>query len=454
MMHDKSLIRKYNVPVPRYTSYPTVPVWENPNDLQALWPSIVKRTFDESNARNGVSLYIHLPFCESLCTYCGCFQHITVNHNVEGRYIQALLREWRHYLDIFQATPYIRELHLGGGTPTFFSPDNLNKLLSGILSSSTTTSEKGFSFEGHPNNTTFEHLKILYEHGFRRVSFGVQDFDIKIQQAINRIQPYKNVERVTMQARNIGYDSVNFDLVYGLPFQTLDIIRNTFEKVLCLRPDRIAYYSYAHVPWKRPGQRRYTESDLPDHEEKRMLYETGKQMLLNAGYSAIGMDHFALPSDSLTQAFKSGAMRRNFMGYTVSNTPLLVGLGASAISDARYAYAQNIKNVKKYQEAVEQNEATIVNGHILTREDLQIRKFIANLICHGQVKGMDRLLALIPEVARGKLLEMISEQLVQIEGDTFRVTEKGQPFIRNICQIFDRHHWTKHNEGPRYSKAI
>jgi oxygen-independent coproporphyrinogen-3 oxidase len=269
------LIEKYNVPAPRYTSYPTVPGWDKAVPDAGRWLGVVKRTFDESNDARGISLYIHLPFCESLCTYCGCNTRITRNHGVETGYVEAVLREWQIYLRTFGRKPVLRELHLGGGTPTFFSPANLRKLLEGIFADSILHPDREFSFEGHPNNTTAGHLQTLYELGFRRVSFGIQDCDEKVQRTINRVQPFENVRRVTEQARRIGYQSVNFDLIYGLPYQTLESVAATIDQVATLRPDRIAFYSYAHVPWIKPGQRSYTDKDLPADAYKRALYELG-----------------------------------------------------------------------------------------------------------------------------------------------------------------------------------
>lgn len=335
----ETLIKKYNVPAPRYTSYPTVPYWDTAAFSATKWHQIVKKAFDETNEERGISLYIHLPFCESLCTYCGCNKRITKNHKVEDPYIEAVLEEWQMYKQIFGKKPILRELHLGGGTPTFFSPENLKWLVSTILKDVEIYPVHDFSFEGHPNNTTVEHLQVLYDQGFRRVSFGVQDLDLKVQVAINRIQPFKNVKHVTEAAREIGYTSINFDLIYGLPFQVLKGVGETIDKVGELMPDRIAFYSYAHVPWLKTGQRGYADEDLPDNEEKRRLYELGKEKLTALGYEDIGMDHFSLPEDTLYKAAKNGTLHRNFMGYTVCNTELLIGLGTSAISDAKYGYA-------------------------------------------------------------------------------------------------------------------
>ena len=255
-MLSKYLIDKYNVAAPRYTSYPTVPYWnKEPFDKQ-LWAKHVRSAFEVSNKKDGISVYIHLPFCENLCTYCGCNTRITKNHAVEQPYIEALLIEWAMYCHMFTDRPILREIHLGGGTPTFFSPENLKRLIKSILADADVHPEADFGFEGHPANTTYEHLKVLYELGFRRLSLGIQDFDPKVQFIINRIQTFEQVKEVTEQARQIGYTSINYDLIYGLPLQTIESLTDTVEKVNLLMPDRIAFYSYAHVPWIKPGQRR------------------------------------------------------------------------------------------------------------------------------------------------------------------------------------------------------
>lgn len=338
------LIQKYNKPVPRYTSYPTVPFWEN-NLSSSDWETLVKKAFQLSGKKDGVTLYIHLPFCESLCTYCGCNKRITKNHNVEDPYLEAIVQEWSNYLGLFEEKPKLAGIHLGGGTPTFFSPQHLVALLTNIIKSAEVLPDHEFSFEGHPNNTTFEHLQELAKVGFDRVSFGVQDFDQTVQQTLHRIQPYEKVKEVTQHARSLGYSSVNFDLIYGLPHQTIKTIKETFDKVASLQPERIAFYSYAHLPEAFPAQKSF-ESFLPKEQEKRALYEFGKEQLIGMGYEEVGMDHFALPGDLLSVAKKSGSLHRNFMGYTTSPSEMLIGLGASSISDIGLGYAQNEKRSK------------------------------------------------------------------------------------------------------------
>ena len=337
---NNSLVEKYNVVGPRYTSYPTVPYWDNDSSSLQSWKSSLIQSFNKNNPNEGISIYIHLPFCESLCTFCGCNKRITKRHEVESPYITAVLKEWSLYCDLLQTKPKIKELHLGGGTPTFFSPENLKRLINGILSRSTLDKDYEFSFEGHPNNTTREHLQTLYNLGFRRVSFGVQDYNETVQKAIHRIQLFENVKKATEAARAVGYTSVGHDIIFGLPFQKLEHIKYTILKTKELLPDRLAFYSYAHVPWiKGNGQRGFKQSDLPSPKNKRIQYEVGKELLAEVGYHEIGMDHFALPTDSLYQAMVQNSLHRNFMGYTASKTKVMIGLGVSSISDSWYSFA-------------------------------------------------------------------------------------------------------------------
>jgi len=434
-----SLIQKYNIPGPRYTSYPTVPYWENEGFSAENWEKSMLKTFKETNAKEGISLYIHLPFCENLCTFCGCHKRITKRHEVEHPYIEAVLKEWQLYIALFPEKPMIKEIHLGGGTPTFFSPSNLEKLITNILQSSRLAIDYEFSFEGHPNNTTKEHLQTLFDLGFTRVSFGVQDYSEKVQKAINRLQSFHNVAKVTFWAKEIGYTSISHDLVFGLPFQTLEDVIDTIDKTNALHPDRISFYSYAHVPWiKGNGQRGFLDEDVPKNETKRTLYEEGKIRLAANNYQEIGMDHFAIPEDKMYKAFKKGKLNRNFMGYTTTNTKLMIGLGVSSISDSWTAFAQNEKELETYYQLISQNYLPIFKGHNLTQEDLIIRTHIRNIMCEFQTSWNDESLRFeaIYEVLES-LHEMELDQLITIQNNTLKVTEAGKPFIRNICMAFD-----------------
>lgn len=438
MQVETNLLNKYNVPVPRYTSYPTVPFWHDEIDKQQ-WSSVFQHQFDKYNHKDGISLYIHLPFCESLCTYCGCNKKITTNHSVEEEYLQAIIKEWGLYRKLMNEPPIIRELHLGGGTPTFFTPYNLIRLLKAIFKNSIIHPNREFSVEGHPNNTTPEHLQALYNLGFRRVSFGVQDNDPEVQRIINRIQPIENVQKAADTARAIGYKSVNFDLIYGLPLQNMERMQKTILQSIAMRPDRIAFYSYAHVPWTSRGQRLFDEKDLPSTEEKMQLYQLGKQLFTEHGYYDIGMDHFALPTDDLYKAGQQGWLHRNFMGYTTQKTSMLLGLGVSSISDAGLAFSQNEKTLHDYYAAVNKNELAIFRGYFLTEEDIAFRKYILDISCQGKTIFQSQHLPTLKEYSFPELKKMEEDGLIKWDEEGVEVTAAGRNFTRNICSAFDLH---------------
>ena len=454
MFIDNQLVAKYNLPVPRYTSYPTVPYWKEELDKD-LWQQSFEKQFALNNKIDGISLYIHLPFCESLCTYCGCNKKITTNHDVESEYIYALAKEWQIYLGTMRAKPIIREIHLGGGTPTFFSPRNMVALLDTIYKDAIIHPQHEFSIEGHPNNTTAEHLETLYNLGFRRISYGVQDNDPEVQRIINRIQPLENVRQATENARKIGFKSVNFDLIYGLPKQHMESMERTILQTLELQPDRIAFYSYAHVPWTSRGQRLFDVNDLPSAEEKMQLYMLGKRMFTDHGYIDIGMDHFALPSDDLYKAREEGYLHRNFMGYTTQKTAMLLGLGVSSISDAGIAFAQNHKTIQQYYESVNNQELPVTKGYFLTGEDLAFRQYILDISCKGYTSFNRDDLAILKEYSFPELKKLEEDELLTWNENELTVTELGRFFIRNICRAFDLHLLRNESaEKPQYSKAI
>jgi len=347
-------------------------------------------------------------------------------------------------------------LHLGGGTPTFFSPEHLKQLINGILKLSILAENHEFSFEGHPNNTTREHLQALYDVGFRRVSFGVQDYNDKVQKAIHRIQPFENVKRATEDARAIGYTSVGHDIIFGLPFQELEHIKTTILNTKTLLPDRLAFYSYAHVPWiKGNGERGFNDSDLPSARLKREQYELGKRMLADVGYHEIGMDHFALPSDSLYTSMKTGKLHRNFMGYTASKTQLMIGLGVSAISDSWYGFAQNVKSIEEYYHLLKEQILPVFRGHILSDEDLIIRRHILNLMCDFRTSWNSTHLYFdeLPDVLI-KLKEMEHDGFLEIGKNTIKVLPEGRPFVRNICMAFDVLLQRKQPETQLFSMTV
>lgn len=452
----QALIDKYNIPGPRYTSYPTVPFWDETQFSITQWKQQLSESFTVHNASEGISLYIHLPYCESMCTFCGCNKRITKQHRVEKPYIETVLNEWELYCDLLTERPRIKEIHLGGGTPTFFSPKHLEDLLRGILSKATIVSGHEFSFEGHPNNTTREHLETLYKLGFTRVSFGIQDYNPIVQKAINRIQTLEQVEKVTKLARAIGYTSVSHDIIFGLPFQTLEHVAHTITKTIALQPDRIAFYSYAHVPWiKGNGQRGYDESHLPRGKEKRAQYTEGKKLLEKHGYIEIGMDHFALKQDALYLAMKNNSLYRNFMGYTATKTNVMIGLGVSSIGDSWTGFSQNVKDISEYKSLLNNGEFPILRGHLLTEEDLVIRKHILNLMCQFKTTwSLPDFEVVDFRLVAESLKEMVEDGLVIVGSQSIIVKPQGKPFIRNICMALDLRLKRKQPESRLFSMTV
>jgi len=448
-----SLLHQYDIPTPRYTSYPTVPYWDFSSIHHSSWKQSVIKTFEAENGE--LCLYIHLPFCENLCTFCACNKRITVNHEVEIPYIEALLKEWSIYRNFLPFKPTIKEIHLGGGTPTFFSPENMVQLIQGLTQDALIADDHEFSVEVHPNFSTEEHLKKLAEVGFNRISLGVQDFDPKVQYAINRIQSFDKTKEVVEWARKYNYQSINIDLIYGLPHQTVQSVELSMKLIQSLMPDRIAFYSYAHVPWKSKVQRRYSNHDLPEAEEKWKMYQCGKEMLEEAGFVSIGMDHFVLPGDKMMLAAKEGNLHRNFMGYTTTQSKLLIGLGASSISDSWTAFVQNEKTVEDYQARVMSGEMPIVNGHLLNTEDEIIRNLILELMCKGStIIPENKLEQTYVENVFKQLQNLEKDNLVHIEKCKITVTKKGNSFIRNICACLDAKLMQKKNTGDTFSRAI
>ncbi|MCH6232352.1 oxygen-independent coproporphyrinogen III oxidase [Cognataquiflexum rubidum] len=446
------LLQKYNVPAPRYTSYPTVPLWAD--DLNERgWISLVKKAYEDFGESEGITLYIHLPYCESLCTYCGCNKRITKNHAVETPYITSIMNEWDAYLKILDTKPKLAGIHLGGGTPTFFSPESLEEMLGIIIGSSEVMPDAEFSFEGHPNNTTRGHLQTLFDLGFRRVSYGIQDFNEEVQKAIHRIQPFERVKEATDVAREIGYTSVNFDLIYGLPHQTAETISATFEKVAELKPDRIAFYSYAHLPSAFPAQKSF-EQFLPKESEKRNLYEKGKQILTEMGYLEVGMDHFALVNDPLYFAKKNKTLHRNFMGYTTSPSKILLGLGNSSISDVYYAYAQNTKEIDLYKEQISLGHFAISKGHMMSKEDIETRNLILKLICNHEADWNFCYYSVLGKRNWDKLKSFAEEGIIEFDAKGIKILPTGLPFIRNVCMVFDLRMQEKEERKFGFSKSI
>lgn len=445
-----NLFNKYDVPAPRYTSYPTVPYWtENPTTEQ--WIEFLNHNMERAGTT--WSMYLHVPFCESLCTFCGCNTSITKNHDRERPYMDLLFREWETYLlkvpGLQKRT--LSQFHLGGGTPTFLSAESLGILVERFLSDCLIdTDHFEGSLEVDPRRTTIEQLEVLRKHGFNRISLGVQDFDPEVQRLVNRIQPYELTEKITKASRELGYTSVNFDLIYGLPSQTEEKVRRMVELTCQLRPDRIALYSLAVVPWIKPAQKLFKDDDLPKGREKRRLYEVCRDLLLKAGYVEIGMDHFALPEEALSVAFKSGKLHRNFMGYTDRRTDVLLGLGVSSISETPECFHQNEKTLTVYEKRVQNGEIPTHRGHILSVEDRRRREQILSFMTQGHVRLEEEQITLV----RDYLSEMIRDGLVTLTQDRLHITEQGQPFLRNACMALDERLRRQTPNAQVFSKSL
>jgi len=447
----RDLLKKYDVPVPRYTSYPTVPAWkESPTSDE--WFKSLRTTMNED--QSSWSMYLHLPFCETMCTFCGCNTIITKDHSKAHPYVLEILKEWELYLTNVPdlAKKPLKHIHLGGGSPTFLSPMELKFLIESLFKNIKKTSENfEASIEVDPRRTTEDQLKVLRELGFNRVSLGVQDFNTEVQKIIHREQPFEMTRSITDISRALGYTSVNFDLIYGLPLQTKERLISTVEQTLKLSPDRIAFYSFALVPWIKPAQRLFKDSDLPTSEEKRELYEIARAMFLQAGYQDIGMDHFAKTTDSLFTARQNKTLHRNFMGYTDQKTDVLLGLGLSSISETKNMFHQNEKLLPKYQECLASGKIPTHRGHKLSAQDEKQRKKILQIMTQYEYKweGDSEY-----QLFQTKMADFIDEELVDVNEMGFRVTEAGHPFLRNICALFDDYIPQNRPEKGLFSKSI
>jgi oxygen-independent coproporphyrinogen-3 oxidase len=450
-MDYASLLRKYDVPVPRYTSYPTVPYWsDSPTGqqwLDSLGTALARKD-------SSWSLYLHIPFCETLCTFCGCNTMITKAHDRELPYVETLLQEFAAYQKSLPALAQkpLRQLHLGGGTPTFLSAAHLEKLITSIYQRVTIDKNQfEAGLEVDPRRTTADQLATLARLGFTRVSMGVQDFDPEVQRLVNRIQPFEQTRDLTASARKLGYHSVNFDLIYGLPKQTVDSFRRSIERTVELKPDRIALYSFALVPWIKPQQRLFKDEDLPQGRDKLALFEVAYERLKKAGYIEIGMDHFALPSDALAQAQEQKTLHRNFMGYTEMRTDILLGLGVSSISETPDCFHQNEKVLPLYEKKTHAGEIPTLRGHRLTVEDRVQREQILQFMTQGEVKLRSQEQA---EDVASFLADMVQDQLVTINNNILRITDLGRPFLRNACVVLDQRLRQQKPETRIFSKAL
>jgi len=444
------LLEKYDVPVPRYTSYPAVPNWQQaPSPAQ--WFAAIDAALQPADA--SLAVYVHLPFCETLCTFCGCNTVITRNHDRSAPYIATVLAELDLYLASVPvlAQRSVAQLHLGGGTPTFMPPDVLTALLHGIASRlPLRAAEYEASVEVDPRVTTRAHLDAMRAQGMTRISLGVQDIDHEVLRLVNRPQPLEITASLCAAARDSGYESINFDLIYGLPGQTQSTMMRLAEAVLRLRPDRLAVYSFARVPWIKPAQRKFTDEQVPSGAAKRELYEVLREALIGAGYIELGLDHFALPHDALAKSASAGSLHRNFMGYTDRRTTSLLGLGVSAISETPSCYHQNEKVITVYERRVGEAEIPTHRGHLLSDDDRRRAGLIRSLMTAGRAPLTDD----DRDEARRELAPLVADGIVEIDHRELRITPSGKPFIRNAAAFFDTYLRNSAREGPVYSKAI
>ncbi|HYF43768.1 MAG TPA: oxygen-independent coproporphyrinogen III oxidase [Ramlibacter sp.] len=455
---SQDLLRRFDVPGPRYTSYPTADRFVDAFGASDYALAVEQRLAAPGPAQ-ALSVYVHIPFCESLCYYCACNKIITRHHAKAALYLDYLQREIDLQAGLLGGRQAVSQLHLGGGSPTFLSNDELRRLMSMLRGAFELAPGGEYSIEVDPRTVDAGRLEALARMGFNRLSFGVQDFDPLVQKAVHRMQPAEQVFALVESARRIGFESVNVDLIYGLPKQTPQSFARTLEQVVQLRPDRIALYGYAHLPERFKPQRRILSADLPLGGAKVSMLHQGLEAFLGAGYDYIGMDHFALPDDALAVARRQGRLHRNFQGYSTQPDCDLVGLGISAIGRVGATYSQNAKTMEEYVDLLEQGRLPIVRGLALTRDDLVRRALIMALMCQGQVLFESIEAAWLLDF-RGyfaaeleQLQELAEEGLVRVTGSAIEVTPAGWFFVRAVAMVFDRYLQANRSRA-RFSKIL
>ncbi len=451
------LLHRYNVPGPRYTSYPTAPIWKE--DFGATEYEAVLAESAATPSAAPVSLYVHLPFCESLCYFCACTVVITgSNHSAEGPYLATLEREIDWVAERVGSGRRVIQLHWGGGTPTYFTPEAIARLGRKLQARFSFAQDAEIGVEVDPRVTTPEHLEALERLGFNRLSMGVQDFDPRVQQAVDRIQPYEDTRRLVETARQLGFSSINMDLIYGLPFQTPETFSATIDRVLEIGPDRLAVYSYANVPWLKKHQK-LLEGHLPDERTKFEIFRTALERFTGAGFEYIGMDHFARPEDELARARLSRTLYRNFQGYTTKAGTDLIGLGMSAIGSIGSAYVQNRRELPAYRAAVDSEGAATFRGFRLSQDDRIRRTVIGNLLCHGVVvkKEIESAFRISFDSyftdALERLASCAEDGLVELAPEEIRATPLGRVFLRNLAMPFDAYLATAPDK-PVFSRTL
>ncbi len=448
------LLQKYSVPGPRYTSYPTAPYFHT-GFGETDWAEALTASAPD----RGLSLYAHIPFCDSLCYYCGCNMVATRDYSKTQPYLVALEQEMARAAQLVDAKRVARQLHWGGGTPTYLNPDDIRRLMAMMRKYFTLADDAEVSCEVDPRELTYEHLAALRETGFNRLSFGVQDMDPDVQQAVNRIQSEFLIRQVLDWSRELGFSSINLDLIVGLPKQTVESFSRTLDRVAAWAPDRLAVFAYAHVPWMKKHQNLIQEADLPDSATRLALQQAVNESLGAAGYVNIGLDHFARPEDELVRAQQNKTLWRNFQGYTTHKDCDILAFGASSISQTADVYMQNEKSLKRYQDRVATTGFAVERGLKLTRDDQIQREAITRVMCDLELDfaafGSEWGIAFTDYFADAltELRPLADDGLVQIEAGKISVTPNGRLFLRNIGMCFDRYLKQPASEKPRYSRT-
>ena len=445
-----NLSQKYDVPTPRYTSFPSVPYWTGITP-EAWERALITRV---ASGEDKVSLYVHVPYCRTPCAFCGCTKVISKDKTLAGPFIETLLTEARQKIAPLPKKLKLVELHVGGGTPTWLSPAEMESLFLPLVSLfDRDANEFSFSIEVDPRTLSQEHVQSFHKMGVTRVSLGVQDFHEPTLKAIHREQSFETVTSAVRMLRDAGITAINFDLVYGLPFQTPETILQTLDAVAKLHPTRIAYYAYAHVPTLKAAQKFVEKSGIPVGPEKQLLADTARHKLNELGYEDIGFDHFALPDDELTFAFHNGSLHRNFMGYTAAKSSILLGLGPSSLSDCGTAYAQNEKDPTLWEKAVQTKQGLITRGHLLSSSDLETRKFLLNLMCQLEA-DIPMSASTLPNITQ-KIEALRNDQLIQFDPTVnhLKVSQTGRIYLRNIAASFDPYLLAARGSSATHSRA-
>jgi oxygen-independent coproporphyrinogen III oxidase len=454
---DQDTLKKFDVAGPRYTSYPTADRFHEAFGAEDYWRALGGRRFGV--LANPVSVYVHLPFCESLCYYCACNKIITRHHNKAAGYLELLRTELSLIHAAIGSRIKTTQIHLGGGSPTFLSDAELAQLWALLKQSFEPVAGGEFTIEVDPRTVDTARLNNLYQIGFNRLSFGVQDFDEDVQKAVHREQSTEHVFRLVEQARSAGFESINVDLIYGLPRQSVTGFKSTLAKVLALAPDRIAMYGYAHLPQRFKAQRRIVQADLPSASDRLAMLGSAIQTLEQGGYEYIAMDHFALPHDSLAVAKRNGSLHRNFQGYSTQADTDLIGLGVSAISKVGAVYSQNAKTLDDYQDLLTQGSLPVVRGFFMQRDDLARRAIIMALMCQGEVEfdALEAAYLINFQAMFAREIQALRRfedaGWIRIDSRRICLTPQGWYFVRLIAMVFDRYLNSEQDQN-RYSQVL